>query len=194
MQRLRQRRKDEDKQLASAPAIIKFDEKTGAQINKQVEFPKQEKKKSMPYNMPWRQWRQTARASQGALEADKASAVAALHNLHESFSVEDEPIEIMNIGGKISVVTSDKVAKEIIWLPPCIPKQSKVYERSEDPLAVMITSHTSGQPPGREVESEKDPQAQASHQRTNSFYVIPEMKFPTAKEPKAEVAESEQAQ
>ena len=94
---------------------------------------------------------------QGALEADKASAVAALHNLHESFSVEDEPIGIMNLGGKISVATTDKVAEEIIWLPPCIPKQSKVYERSEHPLAVEITSHSSGQTPGREVESEKDP-------------------------------------
>ena len=111
----------------------------------------------MPYNMPWYQWRQTARAAQGALEADKASAVAALHNLHESFSVEDDQISIMNLGGKSSVVTTDNVAEEIMWLPPCIPNQSKVYARSEHPHAVHITSHSSGQTPGREVESGKDP-------------------------------------
>ena len=111
----------------------------------------------MPRNMHWRQWRQTARAYQGALEADKASAVAALHSLHESFMVEDEPIEIMNLGGKISVATIDNVAEEVIWLPPYMPKQSKVYERSEHPLTVKITSHISGETPGREVESEKRP-------------------------------------
>ena len=99
-------------------------------MNKQVEFPIQEKKRSMPYTMPWRVWHVTARVSQGALEADKASAFTALHNLHANFRVDNEQIEIMNIGGKISVVTTDKVDKETIWRPPCIPMQSKVYDRS----------------------------------------------------------------
>ena len=98
----------------------------------------------MPYNMSWRQWRQTARASQGALAADKASAAAALHNIHESFSVEGDPIEIMNLGGKLSVATTDTVAEEIGWLPTCVPNQSKVYERPAHPLAVKLTRHISG--------------------------------------------------
>ncbi len=110
----------------------------GSQLNLQLEFPEAVIIKEAPIKLPWRAWRLHSE-SLGAMEADKASAVAALHNLHEKYDVSSEPIECWQLEKVNCVVATKKVEANAIWLPPCVPKQSKVLERTEHPYAVKLT-------------------------------------------------------
>ena len=100
------------------------------------------------YRLPWREWRGGAGcALMGQKTADMASAVAVMQHLHGSFPVEDEPIDMMyREGVGPYVITNDDIAENVIKIPPCVPKQAKVFERSEHPQAVMITVTTMEKP------------------------------------------------
>ena len=75
----------------------------------------------------------------GALEADKASAVAVLHGLHVAYVVEELPIDVISSSdNKIRVVINCEAERGSIVLPPCIPKQSRVSEDSEHPHASKL--------------------------------------------------------
>ena len=167
--------------MKCAPAVIRFDEKTGEQLNKQVNFEitsTHKRSNATPVKLPWRAWREN-NASLGASEADRASAVAALQNIHENYDMTDVPIELLTAADKISVVTTGKVKKGTIRLPPCVPKQSKVFDRSEHPHAVKFTT---------KVMQATASCADASVLRECEFYVLPELKIPMKKQPTTNTA------
>jgi hypothetical protein len=126
-----------------APKVITFDEKTGECITQQNEFPQTQLPagETKATSLPWREWRNLSQ-DMGATEADHASAVAALQHLHAMFPVEDEHIDVMLKDDKIYVCANQDVDTHSISLPPCIPKQSKVHERSEHPHAVKFVMKT----------------------------------------------------
>jgi len=127
-----------------APKVIDFDEETGKCLTDQIDFPQTQDTvgETKATSLPWREWRKFSQ-EMGATEADQASAVAALQHLHAMFPVEDEYIDVMSMDGKVVYVCTDRdVEKHSICLPPCIPKQSKVYERSEHPHAVKCVIKT----------------------------------------------------
>ena len=125
----------------TAPRVLKFNEETGEQINAQVDFRKQEKEVVGACKVPWREWRGGAScALMGQKQSDMASAVAVMQLVHGRIPVEDEPIDMMyREGVGPYVITNDDIEENVIKIPPCVPKQSKVLERSEHPQAVMIT-------------------------------------------------------
>ena len=68
--------------------VLTFDESTGLQLKNQVEFAAaQATTKLTPAELPWKVWHQEHRCSMGRVEADKATAVAVLHGLHEMYDV-----------------------------------------------------------------------------------------------------------
>ena len=67
-----------------------------------------------------------------------AAAVAVLHCIHASFPVVEQPVEVYEHDGKVYVTATRKCEPGRIMLPPCIPKQSKVHERSEHPYRIKI--------------------------------------------------------
>ena len=71
-------------------------------------------------------------------EADKATAVAVLHNVHLNYDVTKEPIEVCELSGKACVFASREVKQGELMLPPCAPKQSRLFQQSEHPYAVEI--------------------------------------------------------
>ena len=137
----------------SAPVVVIFDEKTGKPLNKQVVMPVPEDrtKKTLEqvYNeaipMPWQEWHKSHK-DVGALEADKATAVAALHALHEGYPVEEQPIEIRLLERTTMVVTTSAVDAYSVVLPPCVPQQSHVNINSKHPnaLGVTVTVNSTG--------------------------------------------------
>ena len=70
-------------------------------------------------------------------------------------------------------------------LPGCVPKQSKVFARSEHPYAVEIKLALRRPPGGAE-----DVQDQELDEKKRTFFVNPEFKPPKQKEVKAAVAEA----
>jgi hypothetical protein len=89
------------------------------------------------------------------------------------------PIELLTAADKISVVTTGKVKKGTIMLPPCVPKQSKVFDRSEHPDAVKFTT---------KVMQATASCADATVLRQCQFYVLPELKIPMKKQPTTNTA------
>jgi hypothetical protein len=139
--------------------------------------------------LPWKQWLKKSQSC-GALEGDKASAVAALEVLHDSFNEAEANVEIWNLDGKIFATTPAVAEQHSIWLPPCIPKQSKVFEASEHPCAIKILQKvmkTTGEKQEELSKEESSPDA-GSVCRENTFYVLPEFKFPAQE--KSAVAET----
>ena len=128
----------------SAPTVIKFDEISGKQLNQQLEFAAAASSvqisKKPDIKLPWREWRSGIGSSVGELEADKAAAVAVLHGIHANFALDIQPIEVWGIRDQSAnyVTATCKTGPRGIMLPPCVPKQSKVLERSEHPWAVEI--------------------------------------------------------
>ena len=127
-----------EKVPSSATNIPQFDEQSGARVTAEEEFPAAgpSQTTAQVLVLPWRQWHREN--TLGALEADKASAVAVLHGLHENFDVTRAPIEIIYVNNKPKVVATQNVEKDGIWLPPCVPKQSRVLESSEHSSAVTL--------------------------------------------------------
>jgi len=172
-----------------SPAVIKFDEATGNQLNTQLDFVAttnsghNKKAKQSDTPIPWRAWFQEegvrAHASAGA-EADKSVAVMALESVHANFAIQKEPIHLWRRAGNVVVVATHKVSKHTIMLPPCIPLKSKVFEQSEHPQAVeimvsVLRPHTADESkelgPEETVDSRKIV-------RQVKFFVHPEFKAP----------------
>ena len=120
----------------------------------------------------------------GQDEADKATAVAVLDAIDENFPVDKQPIEVYCEDNKLLRVTANgNVPLRTIWLPPCIPKQSKVYGLqigTSHPHSVQIketlrpgTTDGSGVP-----------------LRELTFSVLPEWKMPENKNGNAAVADA----
>ena len=158
---------------ASAPAIIHFDEESGAQLNTQVDFglPRGTTEATLPTQLPWREWREHDGAL-GADEADQAAAVAVLHNLHEGFDVSSQSVELWQRDSHPYAVATAKLAANAILLPPCVPKQSKVHRRSEHPCAVTLTAKVM-----RSTQMTVQP-GKDNILRVREYSVMPEFKVP----------------
>jgi hypothetical protein len=177
----------EDLENASAVTVINFDELTGAQLNRQLDFPDPalQAHKMKPQKLPWREWRSDMGSFMGDTEADKSAAVAVLHSLHWNYDVGMEPIEVWQHNGRNYVTATLEAKPRDIMLPPCVPKQSKVLERSEHPYAVQINVRVVQRP-----EAEDPDLTDQRTVRTSTFFVNPEFKTPTQKEVTAAVAEA----
>ena len=75
----------------------------------------------------------------GSLAADKCSAIAARLNLREDFDVMKQCIKMWKKGRDIYVTTVFQKETGEICLPPCVPRQQMIYDKSEDEKAVRIT-------------------------------------------------------
>ena len=181
-----------DADLEAAPMVVVYDETSGSLINQQVDFSIDDPKKMPPTKLPWRTWRESEScALVGAQEADKASAVAVLHTLHERLKVECDPIDMLSSAeNKTYVVARTDVDKEILMLPPCVPKLSKLFDRSTHPNAIGIIVKVM-RPVGENEDSSGD-----AVLRTTTFYALPEFQGPRRNESAAVAAgqtESESA-
>ena len=158
----------------TAVAVASFNEHTGDLLNRQVDFTKPVVPPMADTQLPWKEWVQQSR-SLGAREADKATAVAVLQSVHEQFDTGSQPIELWRKGSQaIRVLAGSKVAKNGIWLPPCAPRSSKVYDATEHPHAVTITLKVN-----RSIaESLQEGSDKTLTER--KLYVLPEFKMPTA--------------
>ncbi len=105
------------------------------------------------------------------MDADKAAAVAVLHSLHENYDATSQEIELWHVEKHSIVVATTEVAVGGILLPPCVPKQSKVAERTEHPHAVRLISKVMFPSP-----ESVQPDAVAV-QRERTFWVLPEFKI-----------------
>ena len=150
--------------------------KSGIQLNQQLDFEKEKEKKIAVYRLPWKEWC-LHKDGLGAMEADKASAVAVLHALHERFDVASQSIEVLHNEkeNRTFVVAACKVAANAIVLPPCVPKQSKVLDRTDHPYAVKMIMHVM-----RSTEASVTSQA-GNILRVRTFFVLPEFKIPEKK-------------
>ena len=162
---------------SSATNIPQFDEQSGTRLIAEEEFPATDG--SQPAAdvlvLPWREWHREN--TRGTLEADKASAVAVLHGLHENFDVTIQPVELNYINNKPRVFATTIIEKGMVWLPPCVPKQSRVLDHSENPNAsslwVVLTRSTEAafnHPDGHII-------------RSRECKVVPEFKAPTQADP-----------
>ena len=154
------------------------------QLNQQLDFEKEKEKETSPlYKLPWKEWC-LRKDSVGAMEADKASAVAVLHGLHERFDLASQSIEVWHNEkeNRTFVVAACKVGANAILLPPCVPKQSKVLDRTDHPYAVRMTMNVMRS-------TEDSVQSQASKiMRERAFFVLPEFKIPEKQKSNAAVA------
>ena len=101
---------------SSATNIPQFDEQSGARLTAEedvaIETPTTKREVLV---LPWREWHREN--TLGALEADKASAVAVLHGLHENFDVTIQPVEVNYINNKPRVFATTIIEKGMVWLP-----------------------------------------------------------------------------
>ena len=183
-----------------APVIVRFDEKTGEQLNAQAELPEETNKEHQPVKLPWREWLKN-NGSFGASAADKASAVAALHVLYDHFDAEEVLVDVWQLDGKICASTPAVAEPGAILIPPCIPKQSQVVEQTEHPSAIKIVEKVMRNNAQRdaaiatirsemvaEVETACDGDVSAALEaaekevpsvwRENTYYILPEFKPP----------------
>ena len=197
--------------LKKAPVIIRFDESTGEQLNVQEELPQEkEKERKLPVKLPWREWFNN-NESYGATAADKASAVAALHVLYDHFNAEEVLVDVWQLDGKIFVSTPAVAEQYEIFIPPFIPKQSQVFEKTEHPSAIKIVQKVMRNNAQRDAvlakarseiaagaeevtDSVTKQVLEAAEKempsvwRENIFYILPEFKSPTQEENSAVAA------
>ena len=168
---------------SSAANIIVFDESdefTGTRLTSQESYSCTPTHPNATVVLPWREW--FSFNTLGAVESDKATAVAVLQGLHEAFDVTNYPIDIVHKNKQVRVVATEIIEPGLVWLPPCVPKQTRVLDTTENPNAVRIdfvalrTAEAAANSPDGHV------------LRANSFYVVPLFKTPKAVNPKAAVA------
>ena len=95
-----------------------------------------------------------------------------MHGLHEGYPVHDEPIEIFLDHNRTIVSAKHALDPGSVMLPPCIPRQSRVHEKTDHPHAVKIVQKTVRQTTG-EVKSDS-----AKVLRSREFFLTPEFKAP----------------
>ena len=168
---------------SSAASIILFDEPTGMKMGDQdsyIETPTDKQQQATTEVLPWREW--LSFNTLGATEADKATAVAVLHGLHEAFDVTAYPIEIVIKNKQVRVYATGIIEPWTVCFPPCVPKQSRVLDISENPNAARIDVVALR----AAVDAVNSPEGHIL--RSKSFFVAPEFKTPTRVKPKAAVA------
>ena len=74
----------------------------------------------------------------GALDADKAAAVAVLNGIHELVDVTKQQVDVVQDDNRVFVIAADDIDAKSLLLPPCVPRQSKVFEKTEHPYGVRI--------------------------------------------------------
>jgi len=108
----------------------------------------------------------------GQVEADKAAAVAVLHGVHELVDWTTQKVEVMQHENRFFVIAAEDLPERTLLLPPCVPRQSKVFEKSEHPFGVHVKVEV--------LQCMKRKVTNDSHKilRANEFSVIPEFKGP----------------
>ena len=194
--------------VIQAPVVIRFDETTGEQLNEQEDLPEEDNKAEQPpVKLPWREWVEK-NANKGVVEADKASAVAALHVLYDHFDHEEVLVDVWrpHNGGAVYVTTPAVAEKNEISIPPFSLHQSKVFEKTENPHAIKIVEKVMRNTAQRETaismvrlehewpadselsEEQKKQLLEESEKkmpsvwRETSFYLVPEFTFPKEEE------------
>jgi len=164
--------------MSSAPSVVSFDEATGRQLNQQVDFSVTKEAVAQQVNkLPWREWRKGIAETLGQNDADKAAAVAVLASLHQNIPVELEPIEMWVREGSIYVTATCMVKPEDILLPPCVPKQAKVFKKSEHPYAAVVKLKVR-RPTDQDKAQGEGEQNEAHIMRSATYFVNPEFKMP----------------
>ena len=154
--------------------VLTFDEGTGQQLKQQVDFPAAVAAKELvvEYELPWKDWHRENR-TMGNKEADKASAVAVLHGLHELYDVTTNKVKVVSKDGSgLFVVATEAIPKNGVLLPPCVPRQCKVQDIVDHPSAARIKVQTLEAPTRR---ISKDAQKVS---REHDFVALPEFKAP----------------
>ena len=152
--------------------LLQFNEKTGERLNTQVQFANPEKK-SIHMQIPWKDWHEQ-NLCMGATQADKASVLTLLQNIHHRWDPSSVDVNLMLRDGKISVVAGSKVKKNAIMLPPCVPNKMVVHDaNNEHPLAVPITVLLSNN-------KVKENHTEKNAERVAHFLLCPDFKAPTA--------------
>ena len=120
--------------------VLQFDQKTGVMLNKQVEFAAPTTDKAKPIPLPWKSWHE-AQPNMALDDADKASVVTTLENIHRLWDISDVKLEVFfREGTKTSVTAEANMQARALMLPPCVPKQCKVFDATnEHHLAVQVS-------------------------------------------------------
>ena len=158
--------------------VLQFEQKTGRQLNEQVDFDQAKTVKASPIEIPWKSWHEQNQ-TMATRDADKAAVVTMLENIHRRWDVSAVDVKIMSLDGKTSVVAGAHMQARTVMLPPCIPKQCKVYDsHNEHPMAVPV-SVVLAQDTGDAVEAQLSDIVAAKQSRSD-FLLCPEFKAPTA--------------
>ena len=133
---------DESPAKACLPRIIVHSENAVDPFCSEQGRYEQEKPKVQWNALPWKAWLNSALAQQlDAENADMAAITQILRGLHVHEVLITSPLEVLQKEGSEKTlrvrVTKDVDAEEI-WLPPCVPKSSKVYAQSTHPCRVPI--------------------------------------------------------
>ena len=116
--------------------VLKFDQKTGAMLNKQVEFTVADGTgKAAQIQLPWKSWHEEQQ-NMALDDADKAAVVTTLENIHRLWDISGVNVAILlNESNKTSVTAVAAMQPKALMLPPCVPKQRKVYDvTNEHPI------------------------------------------------------------
>ena len=159
-----------------------FEEASGIQINEQVAVTMLRTPSSARSTevvaVPWREWFSQL-GSLGEADADKSAAIVVLHAIHERFHVVKQCIDVtFDKKNGCRVTAKGKVETESLALPPCIPKQSKVYSphmAAGHPHAVYIKEKVMNSTANVATER-KMPDGEAV--RVATWVVHPEWKMP----------------
>ena len=161
--------------------VLQFDQKTGAMLNRQVEFKDTgSTTKTPPIVLPWKSWHEEQK-DMALDDSDKASIVTLLENIHRQWDISDVNVEILRSDSNITSVTAGaNMQVRALMLPPCIPKQRKVYDvTNEHPMAVDVSvtlALKKGDDPNETAVAAGQGTPPA---RTSNWLLCPEFKAPT---------------
>ena len=159
--------------------VLKFDQKTGAMLNKQVEFTVADGTgKAAPIQLPWKSWHEEQQ-NMALDDADKAAVVTTLENIHRLWDISGVNVAILlNESNKTSVTAVAAMQPKALMLPPCVPKQRKVYDvTNEHPMALQVSvslALKNGDDPCGQAVDKGTPPSRMCH-----WLLCPEFKAPT---------------
>ena len=169
-----------------ATRVIQFNEQTGEQLTKQVEFTVEGSEKGPaedkpPVELPWRAWHNATGpgSGQGCADADRAAAVVALESLYARTRHERSPVTIVRQDGTYRVKTDKKVKKGDILLTPCVPANQRVVPTTTHPHAGKVTMQVKTVPGGPALAGSSTEGGDTVRKAT--FWVLPEFKPPKLK-------------
>lgn len=157
---------DQDPAKACLPRIIVHSEDSVDHRGEQGTYDHKEKPKVQWVKLPWKEWLNSAVAKQlDAVDADMAAITHVLHGLHVHEALLSAPLDVLQKEGAdrtLRVKVTKDVGAEELWLPPCVPKSSKVFAQSSHPQRVPIVVAR-----------------QTTPLTVKTYYVVPEYKPPT---------------